>query len=338
MREVEEQLRSEVVRLFAEGAIDLFLGYSSSRVPLRSAACVLHDADGVARLVWNRTCTPNLAALLRELLRSPPGATGDAPPRIGLLAKGCVSRSLVTLMKANQISRESLLIIGVDCPGMIDRHKVAARVGGEIAAAIWSGDDLAVRATGSGEHILSAEDVLLDDCRTCAHPSAVLSDRFLGEPRAPRRDALDDPASSLTEAEPEERWSHFQGEVARCIRCYACREACPNCFCTECFADASDPRWIGVTTDETDLALFHLGRAFHQAGRCVSCGACVSACPLGIDLRMLYEKVNGDVKVRFGTDVGTSLDEPEPLCRFALEDDETFMTEPGKGGRGMGVR
>ena len=119
MNDIEAALRSEVARLFDEGTIDLFVGYARSRLPLRSCATVIRDGSDVESLIWNRTCTSNLAALVPRLLEAPPGSAED-PPRIGVLAKGCVSRSLITLIKANQAARDSLVVVGIDCAGMID--------------------------------------------------------------------------------------------------------------------------------------------------------------------------------------------------------------------------
>ncbi len=329
MSDIVAALRSEVVRLFDEGSIDLFVAYADSRLPLRSAATVIRDGSEVESLVWNRTCTSNLAALVPKLLEAPPGAAEDAP-RIGVLAKGCVSRSLITLIKANQVARDSLVVVGIDCPGMIDPHKIGKRIPvADVRAAEFDAEGLVVRATNGTEHRFDPDEIALDDCRACRYRSAVFSDVFVGKPSPPRpEDVQSDPIDEHASMSPEERWARFSEEMSRCIRCYACREACPNCFCTECFADESDPRWIGVTAEQADVAFFHLGRAFHQAGRCVSCGACVAACPQGIDLGALYGKVNRDVARLFGVEVGVSLDEPEPLCRFSLDDEQTFLTEP----------
>jgi formate dehydrogenase subunit beta len=330
MSEIEQALRREVARLLDENVIDLFVGYADSPLPLRAPVCVVRDPANVDRLVWNRFCTSNLAALLPGLL-PPPGDTAKRDsPRVGVLSKGCVSRSLVTLIKAHQVPRDALFVVGIGCEGMIDRHKIAQRMGvAEVRDAVLEPPTLIVRGLDGSEQQVEIADVLLDSCRACRHRSAVFSDSFVGE----RIEALPDAAvharvDDFAARPADERWAAFAAEMARCIRCYACREACPNCFCTDCFADDTNPRWIGVTTEPTDVVVFHLGRAFHQAGRCVDCGACVAACPQGIDLRLLYQRVNQDVEELFHTDVGVSLEEPEPLCCFALEDDQRFMTEP----------
>ena len=64
----------------------------------------------------------------------------------------------------------------------------------------------------------------------------------------------------------EERWAYFQNILSPCIRCYACRNACPHCYCQECFVDTSGPQWVGKSIDPNDVFTFHLFRAFHMAG------------------------------------------------------------------------
>ena len=127
---------------------------------------------------------------------------------------------------------------------------------------------------------------------------------------------------------PEERWGYFSKEFARCIRCYACRNACPLCYCEECFVDSSNPLWIGKTTNESDTAIFHLMRAFHVAGRCTECGACERACPVGVDIRKFNRKLARDVKERFGYESGVSLEQVTPLATFKPDDPEEFMVNP----------
>ena len=99
---------------------------------------------------------------------------------------------------------------------------------------------------------------------------------------------------------PEQRWKIFVEEISKCIRCNACREACPNCYCKVCFADQRKPAWVSPAAQLSDTIVFHLGRMFHQAGRCVECDACVNACPMGIDLRLFTQKLALDTQEFFG--------------------------------------
>ncbi|MCK7507395.1 MAG: 4Fe-4S binding protein [Desulfobacterales bacterium] len=54
------------------------------------------------------------------------------------------------------------------------------------------------------------------------------------------------------EAKPiEERWAYFTKEMEKCMRCNACRQACPSCYCPTCFVEQSQPQWVGIGEDKT---------------------------------------------------------------------------------------
>ena len=143
---------------------------------------------------------------------------------------------------------------------------------------------------------------------------------------------LPDPVvKSLSAKTYVERSELFKQAIRKCIRCYACRNACPNCYCKECFAEQTDPRWINITNDLSEIAFFHMTRIFHQAGRCVDCGACVRACPMDIDLRPFTRMLVDEVKDRFNYDPGISQNEKPPLATFTIQDKQEFMTEPEQG-------
>jgi ferredoxin len=126
----------------------------------------------------------------------------------------------------------------------------------------------------------------------------------------------------------QERWNHFLKEISKCIRCNACREACPNCYCKVCFADQRKPAWITPGTELPDTVVFHMGRMFHQAGRCVECDACVNACPMGIDLRLFTQKLASDAFELFGCVPGVSEGDAPALATFKNDDTQCFITDP----------
>ena len=331
MKQVEDALRKEVAKLFEEKKVDIFVGHEAASLPLKTSACFVRSSEGVDRLVWNRSCAANLAAYLPQLFKRPPGLKGAwTPPKVGVVVKGCDSRSIVGLIKEKQIPRDRLFVIGIGCEGMIDRHKVARALGtaGLAEAKI---DETAVQAIGTDgtEKQIDIAEALAASCQECQHRQAVLADLALNEASAsPAEVSRYANVAEFEDKSPDERFEHLVTELSRCIRCYACREACPNCYCEECFAEETTPKWLGVTTDLPDVVFFHLGRAFHQAGRCVDCGACVAACPQGIDLRLLNQKINKDVEELFGAEASLSLEEAGVLCSFRMEDDQSFMTEP----------
>jgi ferredoxin len=123
----------------------------------------------------------------------------------------------------------------------------------------------------------------------------------------------------------EEKWDTFEDLISTCIRCYACRNACPLCYCPLCFVDESDPQWVGKSQDPIDVRTFHWLRAYHCAGRCTDCGACERVCPMGIRIREFTKKLNKDVKEIYGWEAGLTTEERPPLDTYRPNDPEDFI-------------
>jgi ferredoxin len=123
----------------------------------------------------------------------------------------------------------------------------------------------------------------------------------------------------------EERWEYWQSEISRCIKCYACRAACPNCYCDRCIVDVNQPQWIPTASHEIGNLEWHIIRAMHLAGRCVNCGACADACPVDIPLNLLTLKLTEEINKNFGVSEAFSLTDNYALSTFNTNDKETFI-------------
>jgi ferredoxin len=66
-------------------------------------------------------------------------------------------------------------------------------------------------------------------------------------------------------------------------------------------------------------------RAMHLAGRCVNCGDCARACPVGIPLNLLTRKLGEEVFKDFGLRAGTTPELNYALATFRPEDQEDFI-------------
>ena len=122
-----------------------------------------------------------------------------------------------------------------------------------------------------------------------------------------------------------ERQAYFEDLFAPCIRCYACRNACPLCYCPTCFVDEAKPQWVGKGQEAVDVMTFHFLRAYHCAGRCTDCGACERACPVGINMRVLTKKLEKDCVDNFGWEAGLSSDVRPALDTFKLDDPDKLI-------------
>jgi len=300
MQSVEQKMKAAAKALLTEKRADVVIGFRNGSLAHSARPFFARSASDVEQLVWNQHCANNLAAYLPKLFERPARPPKDyKPPRVGVVAKSCDMRSISGLIKEKQVPRENVVVIGMPCTGMLSAPKNGA-----------------------------AKAELKRACVECVAPVTQGADITIeGESRKPAK--ADFARIKKFEAKPaEERWKLFVAEMAKCIRCNACREACPNCYCKLCFADQRKPSWVSPASELSDTIVFHLGRMFHQAGRCVECDACVQACPMGIDLRLFTQKLAMDARELFGCIPGVTGEDMPPLNTFKQDDSESFITDP----------
>jgi len=314
MKEDEKQLREVAHKLLTDKKVDVIIGYERGTLPLRTRPVFIREPDETKRLVWNSGCENSLSFYLKT-------ATG----KVGIVAKGCDARSIVGLIKERQVKREDIFVIGVPCPGIIDRKKIEDILNGrDLLEGVESDSQVILKGEGFEEKV--DKDKLLDSsCRSCAHRNPVLCDTLIGkEVSEPKIDEYSDVEEFSSKAE-NERWAYFDDATSRCIRCYACRNVCPACYCPQCFVDQSLPTWFGRTPHPSDTLIFHMIRTLHTAGRCVDCGACSRVCPMNVELRILNKKTEKDVRELYGYEVGSDLEELPPMATFKIDDPQEFI-------------
>ena len=316
MSQALDQVKTEARRLLSEGLVDVFVGYKAADIPMHPQPAFISKADEADALVYDGFCANNLATYLPQLTRS---------TKIGMVVRGCEARAVNILALENQHPRENLFLVGVPCTGVLDWRKLTARFGENVSAAVDEGDTLQVTVDGKTQQLPRAE-ALHASCQRCQHPNPTWADLMIGEP-LPEGDpervwAQADEQIGKTKAE---RYAWFAHEAERCIRCYACREACPMCYCAECFVDHITPRWTESTTSPAGQHAWHITRAFHQTGRCVDCGACERACPMDIKMTYLTDKLNQDMQVKYGFVAGMDIETQAPFATFSLDDKDRFV-------------
>ncbi|MGA1875841.1 MAG: Coenzyme F420 hydrogenase/dehydrogenase, beta subunit C-terminal domain [bacterium] len=314
--EITRKIQTTAESLLREGKVDLVIGYQTGSTPLRTAPSFIRSADQTSLLVWNPFCENNLSVYLE-------GKEG----KVGLLAKGCDARSAVVALQEKRIDRERLVIIGLPCSGVVDRKKLASEVDIDKVTAFSIKDNVLVLKAPE-EVRVPLGDVIHASCKTCVRRNAPISDVAI-EPKSPEPKIDDEFAEvrSFEALSSQDRWRYFSELAQKCIRCYACRNACPLCYCRECIVDQTQPQWFGKTTAQEDTMIYHLIRAFHVAGRCVDCGACSRACPMGLDLRFLNKKLQKDMYELYQYIPGLNPDEQPALGTYRVDDPQHCITE-----------
>lgn len=123
----------------------------------------------------------------------------------------------------------------------------------------------------------------------------------------------------------EERWRFWMAQLSSCIKCYACRAACPVCHCGRCQVEYNRPQWLTAEASPMGNFEWHVTRAMHLAGRCVNCGECGRACPAAIPIHLLNFVTVNTVKDKFDVAAGTSASLEPVMSNFNPDDKEDFI-------------
>ncbi|MGE5485099.1 MAG: 4Fe-4S dicluster domain-containing protein [Ignavibacteriales bacterium] len=315
-------LRGLAGEVLQSGKTSVVIGYREGWDGSRPVPCFIRRPEEAGVLIFDDRCTMSLAKYVIDFV----GQKGRLGPdgRVAVLLKGCDSLGLRRLVMDRRIDRGSVYAVGVRCgiagAGVptkcagcgntepVDCDVVIGETGGPPAGDRASpptgapaGDRAGVPAAGRASD--------------CAGGPA-------GDGGSSRRDFSK--IDELERLSAEERYRYWARRFERCIRCYACRNACPACHCREC---SLDPGGLWLTAERTisEQAMYHFARAFHVAGRCTDCGECERVCPVGLPLTAINRKIMRDVKNLFGVEKPEMPEETEPFGRYSGDDPEEFM-------------
>ena len=264
-----DAIRLKVNDLLSNGQVGCAIGYEVSPRGWTRPAFV-YKPEQVDRLVWNPNCTHNLTTYLREKLRVVAGK--DPPKPVAVVVKPCDSRAINVLVAEKAFLRDQVYVIGVVCEGMQDENH-----------------HLQSRCIACSERVPVVYDMLIGDPSTTIIPPSM--------PVIPGTPQLD-------QLSPSERMEYWLSQFDRCIRCYACRQACPMCSCPTCLYERDDSTWVGMGIGINEKRTFHLGRAYHLAGRCIGCNECERVCPMKIPIGYLNQKLAQEIESSFGFRAG----------------------------------
>lgn len=327
MQALNDAVRERCRSLLESNEVKCIVGWKEGEFFYDPSPAVFATAEEMDSLVYNEFCGANLSKMAADISRK-------SNEKIGVLLKPCDGYSMNELLLEHRVDRDKILAIGIPCPGMLAVESLRSSGVRALQSAEIDGGNVKIHGAYE-EQELPIENALLERCLACNGKDYVIADETIGE-KIPLIQAQMDydrfaGVAAIEAMLPEERFSWWQTELSRCIRCNACRNTCPACTCIQCvFDDQKSGVASKASPDDFEDNLFHIIRAFHVAGRCTSCGECSRVCPQQIPLHLLNRKLAGDISTLYGNyQAGATSDGKPPLVDFRQDDAEPSVIQEG---------
>jgi ferredoxin len=269
---------------------EFIIGYAKGKDG-RTKPFISRNEKDAERLVFDHYSVNNLAVYLTRIEKPKEG-------KIGIVAKGCDVRAIIGLIQENQIKREDIFIIGMNCSGVVND------VDGE-----WCRENTQIKCKYCQLRTPGHYDVLAGELHEFELPE----------------DSQQVLITKIENMNSEERFEFWRNEFDKCIKCYACRQVCPLCYCEQCIVEKSMPQWIESGASSRGNFAWNLIRAFHLSGRCIGCHECERACPMDIPITLLTRKMGMLAGKEFGYKHGMDPSEPTLIGSYNIKDNEDFI-------------
>lgn len=307
-------LVNKAVSLINDGTVTAVLGYKKGEFDYDITPAVFKtEKDLKENFIFNDFCGANFSKYLINKTEN--------EDKVLVFLKPCDTYSFNQLLTEHRFNREKVYAVGIPCEGMLDISKIKEKCGEGILK-IECDEQIKVATLYDEVITLEYKDALSERCINCKSKKHVAYDELIGDEGEVINSNRFDEVERLEALSSEERFKFWQNELSRCIRCNACRDACPACTCEKCVFDNPNS---GVenkaAANSFEEKMFHIIRAFHVAGRCTDCGECSRVCPQNIPLHLLNRKFIKDInnfygEYQAGAEVGTCA----PLVDYTEDD------------------
>ncbi|MBI5136335.1 MAG: 4Fe-4S dicluster domain-containing protein [Nitrospirae bacterium] len=265
-----DEVIDQAAQWLAAGRIGMVVGYGrqSPFTDLTMPTFVVSREQLEQELVWNPFCDYNLLNYANLGARQAARGKGG----VAIVVKPCELHNLDILMEEGNMSgvtRDNVLPVVMQCSGVYETDGLNAYTK-EVARPF-----VQTKCLDCPEYL-------------AAHGAAKVAEDKLAHPRY-----LDYEANKADDSE-----INWAATLNKCLHCYACRNVCPSCYCTQgCPADEASTTHITNALrmvkhiDTSRQVVYNLVRTWHIQARCSECLECERVCPVDIPIMALKSKL-----------------------------------------------
>ena len=282
---------------------------------------------------------------------------GKGNMKIAAIIRPCETRATVELSKLGQIDLENIILISMDCPGVLPMADFFSDPNKGIKlfdAAAKNLDDKPMRPVCKicNKSSMIAGDLHIGTFGTKKDTFFIISNSKKGNDVVNKLDItlkenidswqskikgiLEDKQKKREKAHKDLKSTiggldNLLDTFRQCINCHNCMRVCPICYCRLCYFDSDKVKHPsedylhraeskGSIRFLPDTTLFQMGRMIHMSLSCVSCGACEDACPMSIPVAQIFSMIADETQGLFDYVSGRNLEEPLPLVAYQEEE------------------
>ncbi len=335
MAKCSVEVQNIVRGMLQSGLVEEVLAFVSGLHESDIVPQFIADVKDIERIVTLSYYPCSLAKLVAEY--------GEMGKKIGMVARSCDVRAAVELAKRQQINLDNLYVIGIECYGVVTTGDSKGKV-------YVFPEEMEI----DGKRKPLDRDAIAPHCLRCEYPIATMADvncriesdegcsvtantdkgktilaaAKISVQEGPQSDvskvkerALNQQAAEFNELKnmnPKERLNYWLAQFDKCIKCYGCRNACPICYCKDCYLgpDKALVQRGGLPPER----IFHIGRLLHIGDSCVDCGQCETTCPMGIPVSKLYHMLYKELSPIFDYEAGFDLESLPPVSTISTKD------------------
>ena len=204
LAELRERIRAALPEL------DCVIGWQQGFDALHTTPLFMRTPEDVDRLVWGPLNVHNLATYL-------PRFKGR---KVGVVVKGCDSRSVIELMQEKLIDPAAVRVFGLACSGVADparlQEVLARAAAGETPAAVAQRGDQLLVALKNRVHEIPLAAVAAEKCLSCPTPLPLLGENAPAAPALSAPEPASPGLEMLDRMTLEQRRGFWRAHMEHC--------------------------------------------------------------------------------------------------------------------------